>query len=620
MQIGSTILAFPNHKLNQSIRYLNSVEWTAKMLDEKEAGTKIANAMLSIIDLSKDEFQGDRSVSLKNADIQHEITRNIELGLLKGIEKYVYGSPKTREDITSVDEIKQYLLKIEREVNKIQTKQNVTFYIEPLPHKNNVLDTFESVVKACKELNQAHKESKVIFKPLYDLGTRLKQNNKMPTKEEAMYIAKHTDRVHVSQENVQNEINELAPEYRNFLKLINHYNSNITFIYEHINLNENNSLEEFITKMNEPPEACSEVQYDVAIIGGGIYGLYSAYQLIKKGLLVLIISKDDVRHGPLKDKQIASVINQARVHNGYHYPRSITTAKQSIQNYERFKNDFKDCVIDDFNQIYAIPRYGTQTSSSQFETFCHHLDIRCDEFISKDLIKDNIQKSWLTDEAAVDTCSMMNKMVQLNQKTPMYFDSIEHLNYNRGQGWNIQTSDGSNFKANRILNMSYAGINEIEHKVKGAQIKKTSIQYQVCEVALFKTKNDMHLNNGYTFMDGPFVSIMPHTKEGLISLTSVTHTPHIKSNLRPNFKNITSRKDFMLQEAKQFLAKKYLDELQYVESRYVIKAVPQDASHNDNRLITINENTYSNFTSILSGKLNAIYELDDYLNKIVDEH
>src|SRR5699024_7746945 len=98
------------------------------------------NAMLSIIDLSKDEFQGDRSVSLKNTDIQHEITRNIELGLLKGIEKYVYGSPKTREDITSVDEIKQYLLKIEREVNKIQTKQNVTFYIEPLPHKNNVLD------------------------------------------------------------------------------------------------------------------------------------------------------------------------------------------------------------------------------------------------------------------------------------------------------------------------------------------------------------------------------------------------------------------------------------------------------------------------------------------------
>jgi len=40
----------------------------------------------------------------------------------------------------------------------------------------------------------------------------------------------------------------------------------------------------------------------------------------------------------------ASQINQARVHNGYHYPRSVTTAKSSAEYYDRFTTEFSSCI------------------------------------------------------------------------------------------------------------------------------------------------------------------------------------------------------------------------------------------------------------------------------------
>lgn len=616
MNLGSTILAFPHHKMNESIRHLKSVEWTAKMLDCKESQSKVVNAMLSIIDLSKDEFK-NKQISLADASVQSEIAKNIELGLLKGVCKYVYGSPKTRENIKDMDEFINAFSSIANQLNQIQSNQHITIYIEPLPHEDQLLDTFDKVIDVCDTLNVVTNYDTILFKPLFDLGSFMRKPYLELNRDSAQHIADNTDRVHVSQPDVFNTINDLDIEYLNFLKLIALENEHITFVYEHINRYDNTSIDDFIRIMHEPLEPCEDVLYDVIIIGSGIYGLFSACKLRQKGLKVLIISKDNVRNDNLKSTQIASVVNQARVHNGYHYPRSITTAQNSVKHYERFKDEFDDCIIDDFNQIYAIPRYGTQTSASQFETFCQRLNVRCDNFTNFQLNSRNLQGSWLTDEVAVDTCKMMQKMLKRNQNTPIYFDEVKELEYYGRDNWLVTTQDNSQFEGRYVLNMSYAGINEIENKIKNRTFNETPIQFQVCEVALFRTENKM--SNAYTFMDGPFISIMPHTQDGLISLTSVTHTPHIKSNKRPDLSELRSRKDFMIQEAKRFLSKEYLTQLHYVESRYVVKAIPKGSENNDNRLITINKQPQMRFASILSGKLNAVYELEDYLQEISDK-
>ena len=62
---------------------------------------------------------------------------------------------------------------------------------------------------------------------------------------------------------------------------------------------------------------------DKSIIGAGLYGLYSALYCAKKGQRVTVLEMDGAAFSR------ATYINQARVHMGYHYPRSLATAAKS---------------------------------------------------------------------------------------------------------------------------------------------------------------------------------------------------------------------------------------------------------------------------------------------------
>ncbi|MDY3759676.1 MAG: FAD-dependent oxidoreductase, partial [Treponema sp.] len=74
------------------------------------------------------------------------------------------------------------------------------------------------------------------------------------------------------------------------------------------------------------------------IIGGGYFGLYLSWYLGSKGYKVVLFEKESalMTH--------ASYNNQARIHNGYHYPRSVLTALRSRVSFPRFVKDFPDCV------------------------------------------------------------------------------------------------------------------------------------------------------------------------------------------------------------------------------------------------------------------------------------
>lgn len=72
---------------------------------------------------------------------------------------------------------------------------------------------------------------------------------------------------------------------------------------------------------------------DRLVIGAGFYGLYSALFCGRLGQKVIVLEKEPEAFTR------ASYINQARVHMGYHYPRSISTAIKSDKYFERFCDD-----------------------------------------------------------------------------------------------------------------------------------------------------------------------------------------------------------------------------------------------------------------------------------------
>lgn len=115
------------------------------------------------------------------------------------------------------------------------------------------------------------------------------------------------------------------------------------------------------------------VRYDKIIIGAGLYGLYAAAFCGERNQHVLVLEYDEA---PFRR---ATYINQARVHMGYHYPRSLTTAVKSAGYFRRFVEDFGFCIHDKFEQVYATSEKFSWTSAGQFKNFCEAAQIRCEE-------------------------------------------------------------------------------------------------------------------------------------------------------------------------------------------------------------------------------------------------
>ena len=67
---------------------------------------------------------------------------------------------------------------------------------------------------------------------------------------------------------------------------------------------------------------------NVVIIGGGIFGLSAAIVLGENGFSEVTVLEKEF---DIMTK--ASLVNQNRIHMGYHYPRSLQTGRESLMGY-----------------------------------------------------------------------------------------------------------------------------------------------------------------------------------------------------------------------------------------------------------------------------------------------
>ncbi|MBX7228347.1 MAG: FAD-binding oxidoreductase [Burkholderiaceae bacterium] len=359
-------------------------------------------------------------------------------------------------------------------------------------------------------------------------------------------------------------------------------------------------------------------QQDAIIIGGGFYGAAIAIYLVKqRGLKNVTLIE---RESALLTR--ASYNNQARVHNGYHYPRSFTTAYRSRVNFPKFVDDWPEAVKQDFIKLYAIARRNSKVTAKQFERFCREIGAKikpADAALRAVFEPRLIEDIFLVEEYAFDTTKLAqwakqellesNVQIRLHTRVTAIFQGPK-----QNLILALQPEDGpaEQLSCRYIFNCTYSGMNQLGGDFPTTQ---TAIKQEITEIALMQAPPVLQ-NIGITVMDGPFFSMMPFPALGLHSLSHVRYTPHMgwkdERGIDPYQKldeySRATRVDRMVKDAGRYVPA--LLNAKYVNSLFEVKSILMKNEGDDGRPILFEKHPQlPGCYSVLGGKIDNIYDV-----------
>lgn len=366
------------------------------------------------------------------------------------------------------------------------------------------------------------------------------------------------------------------------------------------------------------------MEYPHIIIGGGTYGCFAALRLAELygGKAVVIVEQE-------ADIMLrASYNNQARVHNGYHYPRSLLTALRSRINAPRFSAEFKDAIFTDSEQYYAISRRQSNVTASQFAQFCRRIgaDLKPAPPEVRRLFDDEfIEAVFSVTEHAFDADKLRESLreriktagVTVLTQTEATRIVIESPSLLRLELRNARSDERRGVRGRHLYNCTYSRLNQI---LSQSGLQTIHLKYEATEIALVELPPNLR-NLSITVMCGPFFSVMPFPPLKLSTLSHVSYTPHYEWADDPQAGGYTvhspafplrTRFDRMRRDAARYVPS--LRECSYVRSLWEVKTILPQSDISDSRPILFKrEPAAPNIISILGSKIDNIFDLDEVL-------
>ena len=355
------------------------------------------------------------------------------------------------------------------------------------------------------------------------------------------------------------------------------------------------------------------MEYDAVIIGGGFYGCYLATFLRSKHKKVIILE----REGDILMR--ASYANQARVHNGYHYPRNYITALRSAINFPQFVADFYPAIDHTFEKIYAVARHNSKVTSEQFVSFCKKIHVPIEVLSDKDkkifdvsLIESVFKVKEFAFNAATIRSILKKRIGGLGVELELAVH-VDKIVETKGGSIRVMTSRGE-YGSKAVYICGYSGINKL---LTNSKLPSLSMKHEITEMALVKVPDEVE-DKAITVMDGPFFSLMPFPDRKLHTISHVRYTPHTcwtdtadatsdPYQILEDYKKI-SRYQYMIHDAKRYIP--ILAKTDHVESMYEIKTVLVKNEENDGRPILFQkDHGIPGVAVVMGGKIDNIYDI-----------
>jgi glycine/D-amino acid oxidase-like deaminating enzyme len=363
----------------------------------------------------------------------------------------------------------------------------------------------------------------------------------------------------------------------------------------------------------------SAKQYDAVVVGGGFFGCCVAVYLKKRMKKVLLVERERELF------RRASYNNQARVHNGYHYPRSLQTAYRSHVNFSRFVHDFSGSVVSDFTKLYCIAGPMSKVTPPQFERFCNIIGAPWKparrsyvSLFDPHLIASVYEVQEYAFDSNVLRDILRGKLDAVGVEVVLS-TSVEGVDCGPAES-TIRLSTGANVSASYLFNCTYANLKQIP----GMEVHcLTQLKQEITEMALIEPPSELS-QLGITVMCGPFFSVMPFPPRSLHTLSHVRYTPHASwidsgaGSPSPyemlDANRSTLRAEAMLRDAARYLP--LLKRSRIRDSLFEVKTLLVRNEIDDGRPILIEQSTASpRVYSIMGGKLDNIYDVYQRLSE-----
>lgn len=367
------------------------------------------------------------------------------------------------------------------------------------------------------------------------------------------------------------------------------------------------TLDRYLPVANEIINIAESSLSRVAVIGGGIFGVMSALEISKKGYYVTIFEKEsEIIKG-------ASLVNQCRVHMGYHYPRDEKTAKDSLNARGPFEKQFGSKVVRKINNYYMVAKEGSFTNPNNFLKFCKKINLpyKISWPIGFEMHKEKISLSVNVPEKIFDANrkrNFLNKQIEASSNISL-LKSAKVINLKqKDEDFQVEYEIGDikkteNFGA--IVNATYSATNYINNFLN---LPLDTYQYELCEVPVVRTPWS---GSGWSVIDGPFFGVMPFgfSKDYLFYDVELSVLDRVIGKF-PEFKNTISYYDDEKKKKERFNKYKNkwgkwlkgLDECKHISSMYVTRIVLPNKDKTDTRPTTLN-NLLPGYWQVFSGKI-----------------
>ncbi len=360
-------------------------------------------------------------------------------------------------------------------------------------------------------------------------------------------------------------------------------------------------------------------QHQAVVIGGGFFGLRVALYLRENlGVRgIVVVEKERL----LMSR--ASYVNQARVHNGYHYPRSILTASRSAVNFPRFVDEYRLAIVDDFDKYYAIAKKLSKVNAQQFWSFSKKIDAdieRVDGTVRDHFSDTLIEDVFKVKEYAFDSHRLRDVLLERIAK----YDDIaiqtgeEVTRIEKMGDDTLGVATGKHvYITDRVFNCTYAQLNNLHRR---SNLPLLELKHEIAEMCLVELPPEL-ATMGVTVMDGPFYSIMPFPSRGLHTLSHVRYTPHTSwqdnadtpAHLHDTHRYLDAYAIETAYKKMHADAVRYMPKLKDMKLRdiiYDVKTVLVKSENDDSRPILFKSDFgFQGYNCIMGGKLDNIYDV-----------